>query len=473
MPLTKRAQALLRNAEARLSLWLDGIINPVKNSMFEWLIGLVDRFRKPPSPLATDNRTAGSMDMIPVHSRAGPEGDRHSVVKIRIRDLTKVYGSDPRQALDLLAAGRSKKEIMETTGDNVGIHGINLDIMEGETFVIMGLSGCGKSTLQRCINRLIEPSRGSVVIDSRDVVGLDAHELRELRRHKISMVFQNFALLPHRTAIENVAYGLEVQGVPLESRHERALSMIRMVGLEGYETTLPSRMSGGQKQRVGLARALVNDPDILLMDEAFSALDPIIRRDMQRELLQLQKKVRKTIVFVTHDLEEALAIGDRIAIMKEGRIVQLGPPEEILAHPADDFVRSFTSGVDKARVLTTGRVMDRPEPYLSRQTDPAEALARMEDEGVTRMFVVDQDMTLAGLVRIEDLRSAGASGKGLEAVLMTEVAAVAPSAPIKEIIPLLIRTDYPAPVVDLDNRLIGKVLPTRILNTIGTEEVAT
>ena len=470
MPLTTRAQALLRNAETRLSLWLDEIIDPINNHVFEWLIGLMDRFRKRPSPSATNEGTAGSMAMVPALSRAVPERDHPSIIKIKIRDLTKIYGADPKPALALLAAGRSKKDIMEATGSNVGIQNIDLDIREGEVFVIMGLSGCGKSTLLRCINRLIEPSSGSIVIDSQDVLELDAHALRDLRRHKISMVFQNFALLPHRTAVENVAYGLELQGVPLEARHESARSMLGMVGLEGYEEALPSQMSGGQKQRVGLARALVNGPDILLMDEAFSALDPIIRRDMQRELVQLQGKVRKTIVFVTHDLEEALSIGDRIAIMKEGRIVQIGTPEDILAKPADDFVRSFMSSVDKAKVLTVERVMEQPGPCLPRRTDPVKALAIMEDEGVTRMFVVDQDMRLAGLVRIEDLRSAHGPEESLDDIMMTEVTAVAPSSPIREIIPILVRTDHPAPVVGPDRRLIGKVLPTRVLNTIEPEE---
>jgi glycine betaine/proline transport system ATP-binding protein len=270
---------------------------------------------------------------------------------LEVHGLTKVFGPDPASVLPLLSSGVDKEEILERTGHTVGLDDIDLHVRRGETFVVMGLSGSGKSTLVRCLNRLIDPTAGTLSLDGTDLLALDLKALREVRRHKMSMVFQRFALLPHRTVLENVAFGLRVQGVPRADRERRAGAWIERVGLSGYERALPRALSGGMQQRVGLARALCTDPDVLLMDEAFSALDPLIRREMQGELTKLQRELNKTIVFITHDLDEALRLGDRVAILKGGRLVQVGTPFEIVTKPEDDYVRAFVEDVDRSRVL--------------------------------------------------------------------------------------------------------------------------
>ena len=266
--------------------------------------------------------------------------------KVRVKNLYKIYGQKPKKALELVRQGISKDELLKKTGNGIGINDASFDVEAGEIFVVMGLSGSGKSTLIRCLNRLIEPTDGEILIDGQNIVGCDESVLLEVRRKKVAMVFQHFALFPHRTVAENVAYGLEVQGESLETREPKAYEALEMVGLKGYETSMPDELSGGMQQRVGLARALATEADILLMDEAFSALDPLIRAEMQDELIALQERMKKTIIFITHDLDEALKIGDRIAIMKEGEIVQIGTPEEILDKPADDYVRAFIKDVE-------------------------------------------------------------------------------------------------------------------------------
>jgi glycine betaine/proline transport system ATP-binding protein len=258
--------------------------------------------------------------------------------KIVVEDLTKVFGKNPKLGIKLLKEGKSKAEILDKTGMTVGVNRVSFDVNAGEVFVIMGLSGSGKSTLIRLVNRLIEPSDGSIMIDGEDLSKMDKKKLIETRRKKLSMVFQNFGLFPHRTIIENTGYGLEIQGYEKSEIEEKSKRALELVGLKGYEDQYPNQLSGGMQQRVGLARALANDPDVLLMDEAFSALDPLIRKDMQDELLELQQSMKKTILFITHDLDEALKIGDRIALMKDGVIVQIGTPEEIMTNPSDDYV---------------------------------------------------------------------------------------------------------------------------------------
>jgi glycine betaine/proline transport system ATP-binding protein len=267
--------------------------------------------------------------------------------KIQAMNITKVFGQAPERALPLLEQGASKEDILNQTGLAVGLNNVSFSVAAGEIFVIMGLSGCGKSTLIRCLNRLIEPTKGQLFLDGQDVLKLKHDELLNIRRHKLGMVFQQFALFPHRTILRNVEYGLEIQKVPLAVREERARQALKLVGLEGWENAKPSQLSGGMQQRVGLARALAIEPDVLLMDEAFSALDPLIRRDMQTELMNLQKQMHKTIIFITHDLDEALRLGDKIALMKNGSIAQIGTPQEILENPADDFVKRFVSTLNR------------------------------------------------------------------------------------------------------------------------------
>ncbi|MFA7341544.1 MAG: glycine betaine/L-proline ABC transporter ATP-binding protein [Candidatus Methanomethylophilaceae archaeon] len=269
---------------------------------------------------------------------------------IRVTGLSKVFGPQPQKGLKLVKNGMSKQDLRESTGLTLGLYDNSFDVYKGELFVLMGLSGSGKSTLERCLNRLIDPTEGSIKIEGLEITGLERDELIEVRRKKMGMVFQNFALLPHRTVMENVGFGLEIQGEPLDIYTERCQNAIDMVGLKGYEDAYPSGLSGGMKQRVGLARALASDPDILLMDEAFSALDPLIRKDMQDELIQIRKKMGKTIIFVTHDLDEALKLGDRIALMNDGVIVQIGTPAEIVNNPVDDYVNRFVQNVNQERV---------------------------------------------------------------------------------------------------------------------------
>ncbi|MFY1643990.1 quaternary amine ABC transporter ATP-binding protein, partial [Methanoculleus bourgensis] len=276
-----------------------------------------------------------------------PREDLRSLQPIvSVEGLTRVFGQDPQKALELRNSGCSKEEIYEETGDTLALYNVSFEVMPGEIFVLMGLSGSGKSTLLRCINRLIEPTGGRILIDGEDIVGMSQEELRAVRRRKLGMIFQSFALLPHRTVLDNVVFGLEVQGIPEDERYQRGEELLRMVGLGDYGASMPSHLSGGMKQRVGLARALAGDPEILLMDEAFSALDPLIRREMQDELLDLQQRLNRTIIFVTHDLDEALKLGDRIALMRDGEIVQVGTPEEILTNPENAYVERFVAGVD-------------------------------------------------------------------------------------------------------------------------------
>ena len=281
--------------------------------------------------------------------------------KIVVKDATKIFGKSSGRAIQLLKDGKSKSEILKATGATVGVKQVSFDVNEGEIFVIMGLSGSGKSTLVRMLNRLIDPTMGKILLDGKDIVQMNKEQLRDVRRKKIGMVFQNFALFPHKTIVENTEYGLEIQGVSKKERNEKAIESLRLVGLAGYEEQYPKQLSGGMQQRVGLARALANNPDILLMDEAFSALDPLIRKDMQNELLQLHHDMQKTIIFITHDLDEALRIGDRIALMKDGEIVQIGSPEEILMSPSNEYVERFVEDVDLSKVLTAGHIMKKAD----------------------------------------------------------------------------------------------------------------
>jgi glycine betaine/proline transport system ATP-binding protein len=285
-------------------------------------------------------------------SAARPTPDPNDDVQVSCRDVWKVFGPNPTRAIESGDVNLPRAELMAKTGCTVASRDITFDVARGEVFVIMGLSGSGKSTLVRCITRLVEPTSGSISICGRDVLGADPKELRELRRTKVSMVFQHFGLFPHRNVIDNVAYGLEVQGIDKAKRHERARELLAVVGLSPVEASYPDQLSGGMQQRVGLARALAVDPEVLIFDEAFSALDPLIRREMQDEVLRLQERLRKTVIFVTHDLDEALKLGDRIAIMKDGRFVQVGAPADIVGNPADDYVREFVRDVPRGKVLT-------------------------------------------------------------------------------------------------------------------------
>ena len=312
--------------------------------------------------------------------------------KIELKNVYKIFGEDPQSVLPLVQNGATKEEILEETDHTVGLDNVSISIEEGETFVCMGLSGSGKSTLIRHINRLIDPTEGEVLVDGVNVLEFNESELLELRRHEMSMVFQSFGLFPHKTVIQNVAYGLEIQDKPLEERNSTAEEQIKAVGLNGFEHQYPSQLSGGMQQRVGLARALATNPGILLMDEAFSALDPLIRNDMQEQLVELQSKLHKTIVFITHDLDESLKLGDHIGILNGGRLVQVGKPEEIIMNPADDYVAAFVKDVNRAKVLRAKTIMLSAEQKPLNGKKSAETLKVNENSYVEEFLplVIEQ-----------------------------------------------------------------------------------
>lgn len=390
--------------------------------------------------------------------------------KIKVNNLTKIFGAQSEQALERLHKGESKDKILKETGMTVGVNKASFEIRSGEVFVIMGLSGSGKSTLIRLINRLIEPTHGEVLIDGEDILQMNQHSLIETRRKKLGMVFQNFGLLPHRTILSNVAYGLEVQGVEKEVREKQALQTIELVGLEGYESSYPSELSGGMQQRVGIARALTNDTDILLMDEAFSALDPIIRKDMQDDLMRLQESLGKTILFITHDLDEALKLGDRIAIMKDGQIVQIGTSEEIIENPANDYVSNFVKDVDRSKVLKASHVMKRPEVVMTHKDGPHMAVRKMEEVGASSIFVVDKTGHLEGLLTIDDAIRAYKDDLPLQELLITELTTTRADTPLNDLIEDAIAAKYPLTVLE-DGKLIGIVSRVSILSglVLGNE----
>jgi len=369
--------------------------------------------------------------------------------------------------LEIHRKGRSKKEVYEETGATIALDNVSFEVMRGETFVLMGLSGSGKSTLLRCLNRIIEPTEGDIQIDGENITGKNREELREMRRRKLGMIFQNFALLPHRSVLDNVAFGLEIMGVPKEERLKRSDEVLRMVGLEGYGASMPSELSGGMKQRVGLARALTSNPDILLMDEAFSALDPLIRRDMQDELLELQERLGKTIIFVTHDLDEALKLGNRIALMKDGVIVQIGTPEEILTSPENAYVEKFVADVDLTRALSAKDVMREPGVVAQCTAGPRVAMHLMEEHDIPLIFIVTRQHQFKGLVTLEDTVGAVKAGKGIPDILITAIPIVAPDASLGDIITLIVEGPYPVAVVDETNRLRGIISRGAILAALA------
>ena len=387
--------------------------------------------------------------------------------KIIIKDLYKIFGPQPGKAIKMLREGISKDEIMKRTRHSVGIADVSFSVKQGEILVVMGLSGSGKSTLVRCINRLIEPSAGKVFLDDIEVTSLTKEELRDLRQRRFGMVFQHFALFPHRTVVRNVEYGLEIQKVAPATRRERAMNALEQVGLKGWEHSYPSQLSGGMQQRVGLARALALDPDIMLMDEAFSALDPLIRRDMQDELLKLQEKMHKTIIFISHDLDEAMKLGDRIILMKDGVIVQEGTAEEILTNPANTYVQKFVEDVDISKVLTAETVMKNPLEVASYANDgPRAALWKMNKAGISSLFVQHKGK-LIGIVTADDATGALKRGeKDLSHILNSDIHKASPDTPAADLFPLLVNSS-PLAVVDREDRLVGVIVRGSLLAALS------
>ncbi len=388
-----------------------------------------------------------------------------STVKIEVKNITKIFGAKSKEALNKVKSGMSKQELLENHEHTLGLHDINLSIEEGEIFVIMGLSGSGKSTLIRHFNRLIDPTDGHIVIDGEDVMLMDIKQLEDFRRRKISMVFQSFGLMPHYTVVENVAYALEVRGVSKTERMTTAIQWLETVGLVGYDNLYPRQLSGGQQQRVGLARALAADTDVLLMDEAFSALDPLIRSQMQEQLLELQNKLHKTIVFITHDLSEALRIGSRIAILKDGVLAQVGTPEEILLNPADDYVREFVKKVNRSSILTVQAIMRKPRVCLENESYQ-EALEKIEKAGIEWGWVLQKNR-YQGMVTKSQLKKAITEKSRESLVKMANNSiVVTQDTTIEDALPAAVGNRYPLPVVDQNGKLWGVVTPERMTEAI-------
>ena len=389
--------------------------------------------------------------------------------KIRVKNLTKIFGSNPGKGLELLHKGKSKEDIYKQTRQSVGIANVSFDVEEGEIVVVMGLSGSGKSTLVRCINRLIESTEGDVILDGQNLGELSSKQLHQVRLSKLGMVFQNFALFPHRTVLQNAEYGLEIQGMSATERQKKARKSLDRVGLKGWEDAYPKQLSGGMQQRVGLARALALDPDILLMDEAFSALDPLIRRDMQDELLALQEEMQKTIVFISHDLDEALKLGDRIVLMKGGKVVQIGTPEDILTNPANEYVERFVEDVDIAKVLTAESVMKKSEAVAHLRNDgPHAALRKMKLNAISSLFVVDKERHLVGIVSAEDTAGLVKQGsKDLTPAIRTDIVTVTVDSPATDLFELLKDLPYPLAVVDENKKLKGVIIKGLLLAAIA------
>ncbi|HHE2492036.1 quaternary amine ABC transporter ATP-binding protein [Streptococcus pyogenes] len=386
---------------------------------------------------------------------------------LEVKHLSKIFGKKQKAALEMVKTGKNKSEIFKKTGATVGVYDASFEVKKGEIFVIMGLSGSGKSTLVRMLNRLIEPSAGSILLEGKDISTMSADQLREVRRHDINMVFQSFALFPHKTILENTEFGLELRGVPKEERQRLAEKALDNSGLLDFKDQYPNQLSGGMQQRVGLARALANSPKILLMDEAFSALDPLIRREMQDELLDLQDSMKQTIIFISHDLNEALRIGDRIALMKDGQIMQIGTGEEILTNPANDFVREFVEDVDRSKVLTAQNIMIKPLTTTVELDGPQVALNRMHNEEVSMLMATNRRRQLVGSLTADAAIEARKKGLPLSEVIDRDVRTVSKDTIITDILPLIYDSSAPIAVTDDNNRLLGAIIRGRVIEALA------
>lgn len=395
-----------------------------------------------------------------------------SEIALEARNLYKVFGRNPQQAVKRLKAGESRTDVLDV--GTAAVIDASFTVNRGEIFVIMGLSGSGKSTLIRMLNGLHDITDGTVTIEGNPITGIPASRLRELRRDHVSMVFQHFALLPHRSVAANVAYPLEIKGVDKTERLAKAEEILAMVGLAGWGDKLPSELSGGMQQRVGIARALAADSDILLMDEAFSALDPLIRREMQEQLVELQAKLQKTIIFITHDLNEAMFLGDRIAVMRDGRIVQIGTPEDILTDPANDYVEQFVQDVDRARVLTAANVMERPRPVVADSAGPRTALRQMRDAYMSATYVVGRDRKLIGIVTDRDAVKLVRKGEtSLASILKPVPQTVNEDDVLMNLFIPSVESPLPLAVTDDDDRLVGVIPRVTLLAALGPGPGAT
>ena len=387
-------------------------------------------------------------------------------IMLEAANVTKLYGRNKAAAIKMMKAGSDKSEVYKKTGVAVALWDASFQVKRGEIFVIIGLSGSGKSTIIRCFNQLIEPTSGHLTVAGQQIDGMSKKELREFRRSKVSMVFQNFGLFTHRNVLENVAYGPEIRGAQRQEREEKAMEFIRMVGLDDWENQPIASLSGGMKQRVGIARALCNDPEVLLMDEPFSALDPLVRRDMQFELLTIQRRLGKTILFITHDINEAFKLGDTVAIMRDGKIVQIDTPENMSMHPADDYVSQFIESADKTQILTLRHVMVTPTCLVRRNNDAAYALREMRRGGFSSAYVVDEQMRLLGILTIEQAMSAMQSDRKIGELYERDVPTAAADTPLTDIMPIAAQSRYPIAVVDEGGVLQGIVSKASVIGSM-------
>lgn len=392
-------------------------------------------------------------------------------VKLKLENVSKIFGPRPKKIIPMVENGVAKEEILAKTGHTVGVYNASMEIMEGETFVIMGLSGSGKSTLIRCLNLLNRPTSGAIYVDGENVVDYNKNQLKYYRQKKIAMVFQHFGLFSHRTVLENIEYGLEVRGISKAERQAIAQKHLETVGLKGYENQYPDELSGGMRQRVGIARALANDPDILLMDEPFSALDPLIRREMQLELLDIQNRLQKTIIFITHDVNEAFKIGDRVAVMKNGKVEQIGTPEEILDKPASNYISEFIRDIDRSKILQAEHIMTKPYGLVSLKDGLNVATQVMRENGISSAFVTDRKRQIQGIVTIDQAIDGLKQKKTLQEVMSTEVKTVRPDEYVQDIIPYVLDSKYPIVVTDEDQTIKGIILRVHVLASLISDNL--
>ncbi len=386
---------------------------------------------------------------------------------LNVRNLYKLYGMEKGTATRLKKSGVDKDEIFKKTGVTIAIWDVSMDIVKGEIFVIIGLSGSGKSTLVRCLNMLNKPTSGQILFEGRDISKFNKKELADYRKNKVSMVFQNFGLMSHRDVIGNVEYGLEIKGIPKSRRQIKSREMISMVGLEGLEHEPITSLSGGMKQRVGLARALANDPEILLMDEPFSALDPLVRKDMQFELLSIQRKLEKTVVFITHDINEAFKLGDKVAIMQDGELIQTATPEEMNENPANDYVKQFIESADKTQVISVKNVMITPNSIVRMKDSLNYAINMMKSNSVSSAYVVAEKMRLQGVITIDDAVRANKEKLTIPDILISDIATTSPDALLSDIISMAAETKYPIAVITEDRNLKGIVSKAQVLSSMS------
>ena len=390
--------------------------------------------------------------------------------QIKLENVSKIFGPRPKSVIPMVKEGMSKEDILAKTGHTVGVYNASLEVKKGEVFVIMGLSGSGKSTLIRCFNLLNKPTTGSVYIDGENIADTNKAGLKKVRQEKIAMVFQHFGLFNHRTVLSNVEYGLEVRHYSKEERRKIAMENIKIVGLDGYEDKYPDELSGGMQQRVGLARALANDPDILLMDEPFSALDPLIRREMQLELLDIQERLQKTIIFITHDVNEAFKIGDRVAVMKDGHVVQIGTPEKIIEEPANNYISEFIKDIDRSKIIQAEHVMIKPNALVSTKDGLNVAIKEMEENNISSVFVVNRKREVKGLVTIDDAVKGIKDKKTLQDVLREDITIVKQDEYVSDLIPKTLESSFPLAVVDEEEKLIGFILRVHVLAGLVAED---